>query len=265
VSEYHELHHGAESEAARQLVAAANRRLDARDLDDYKIAETDVVSSAVLLAVRKAAWGLGALKSTLDQMEKTGTIPVGVQRIIRHPGTRNAEQKDRGVKRVAAMRKARKEREAHKTKRSEVKRLAIQAAANYRKNPSAYHYYAGGTANLIFLEPSPPSYRSDCSQFIASIWKAAGLPSPASVPHQWASTHTMTSCPAARLVTRSELRPGCVGMYGESSGPLVTRSTHHTEAFVGDPDARWIGHGSPPIDSLTPGEPDFYMDYPSYF
>jgi hypothetical protein len=128
----------------------------------------------------------------------------------------------------------------------------MQAAANYRQNPRAYHYLAGGVANLIFLRPSPRNYRSDCSQFAASVYKAAGLPSPASVPHEWASTYTMVKSPHAKVTTREHRKPGDLGMYGSLSAP------HHVEIWCGN---KFIGHGSPPIDSLTPGEPDYYLTF----
>jgi hypothetical protein len=149
--------------------------------------------------------------------------------------------------------KQKKAAEAASAKRKRIVAEASKAAANYRKNSGAYHYLAGGKANTEYLKPTPRDWRSDCSQFAASVYKGAGLPSPASVPHEWASTFTMVKAPGVRFVDRAHRKPGMLGMYGTHTAP------HHVEIWCGD---KFIGHGSPPIDSLTPGEPDYYLDFP---
>jgi hypothetical protein len=50
--------------------------------------------------------------------------------------------------------------------------------------------------------------------------------------------------------------PGDFGMYGSRTAP------HHVEPYCALPGREFIGHGSPPIDSLTPGRPDFYLRNP---
>jgi hypothetical protein len=50
-------------------------------------------------------------------------------------------------------------------------------------------------------------------------------------------------------------RPGDLGMYGPFN------ATHHVELYCGAPGQEFIGHGSPPIDSRTPGRRDFYLTY----
>jgi hypothetical protein len=50
--------------------------------------------------------------------------------------------------------------------------------------------------------------------------------------------------------------PGDFGMYGSRTAP------HHVETYCALPGREFIGHGSPPIDSLTPGRPDFYLRNP---
>ena len=49
-------------------------------------------------------------------------------------------------------------------------------------------------------------------------------------------------------------RPGDLGMYGKHGG-----FTHHVELYCGAPGQEFIGHGSAPIDSATPGRPDYYL------
>jgi hypothetical protein len=86
---------------------------------------------------------------------------------------------------------------------------------------------------------------------VASVYKKAGLPSPANVAHEWASTYSMVK---KGRVTHSP-RPGDLGMYGSLAAP------HHVELYCGEPGQEFIGHGSPPIDSRTPGRPDYYLTY----
>ena len=178
------LHRGAKSDAARALQAATNRRLQRRGLAE--VASTRTASSA------PRRWRpspprrgrSGARRETIAKMDG-GEIPIGVQRMIRNPGRRTDEQKALGKKRVAHMLAARKQRAAAAAQagsaRKRVVQLAQQAAANYRAQPGAYHYLAGGKANAVCLEPTPSDWRSDCSQFVAAVYKEAGLPSPATV------------------------------------------------------------------------------------
>lgn len=247
------LRKGGKGEAIRQLQAATNRRLRARDLDEYVCGEDGDLGAFTLRAVRKAAWALGALATTFEAITTKGQVPVGVQRIILSPGTRNAEQLARARARISQMRAERQAREkkAASEPRLRLVKLALLAKANYYANPGSYHYLAGGKANLVFLKPTPRDWRSDCSQFVASVYAEAGLPSPASVPHQWASTYSIA--PHGKL-TRSP-KPGDLGLYGPRG------NTHHVEMYCGAPGAEFVGHGSPPIDSLTPGRPDFFVTY----
>jgi hypothetical protein len=251
------IHRGAKSDAARTLQAATKRRLSKRHLEDLarSVDEDGVVGAKTMAAVTTAAWVLGAQRSTLNKMNGSGEIPVGIQRMICNPGRRTDEQKALGKKRVAHMLAQRKQRATAAAKagtaRTRVVLLAQQAAANYRRNPGAYHYLAGGTANTEFLKPTPRNWRSDCSQFVASVYKAAGLPSPANVAHEWASTYSMVK--KGRITAHP--RPGDLGMYGTHGAP------HHVELYCGEPGQEFIGHGSPPIDSRTPGRPDYYLTY----
>jgi cell wall-associated NlpC family hydrolase len=254
------LHVGAKSEQARALAVAINARLENRSLKDrqVKVFKGDMTLTKELLASAvTCAWALGAQRSTLDTMEHEKIVPVGVANMIRNPGRRTPEQMKRGKQRIAHMRKQRKQRaEAAKQAqgaRRQICEKAKQAAANYRANPGAYHYLAGGRPSLVYLTPTPKDFRSDCSQFVAAIYKDCGLPSPGDQPHQWVGTTSMERCPHARITTKP--KPGDLGMYG------VHGNTHHVELYVGEPGCEFIGHGSPPIDSATPGRPSFYLTY----
>src|SRR4051794_10811989 len=98
------LHRGDKGDAVRALQAATNRRLRTRDLAGLAVREDGQLGPATLVAVRKAAWALGALKATYDPIPANGAIPVGVQRMIRNPGLRTADQRERGKARISNMR-----------------------------------------------------------------------------------------------------------------------------------------------------------------
>lgn len=136
---------------------------------------------------------------------------------------------------------------------------AERCAANYRKNPGAYHYYAGGIQNTVVDRPTPHNWRSDCSQFIVGVCKLAGVPCPGSGTYMASNTDSIAN---GGEIT-SNPKPGDLGMYCYSMhDPRGT--THHVEMLVGtNPDGsrRHLGHGTQPIDSRTPGFPDYYLSF----
>lgn len=240
------------------LQKAINQRLRARSAPNHAISPDGEFGSSTRKALSYALYLLGY---DADMIKKNvsgahNAISPEEQMFVLNPGRRTDDDLRRGRTRVAAHKKAVKKQQAEQhaasTKRQAIVREAEKAAAAYRQNPGAYHYLAGGVANLIYLRPSPRNYRSDCSQFAASVYKGAGLPSPGSVPHEWVSTYTMVKSPHARVVDRAHRKPGDLGLYGSRTAP------HHVEIWCGD---KFIGHGSPPIDSLTPGEPDYYLTF----
>lgn len=239
----------------QHLQSAINRRLESRSSADHKVKVDGSFGPATRKALVTACYLLGMEMDKIDGI-KHGSINTAEQTFVRNPGKRSDAEKDRGQLRVKKVRAARKKAEAVAAKasahRKEIVSAAKLAAANYRKNPGAYHYLAGGIANTIFLHPTPSNWRSDCSQFAASVYKEAGLPSPASpLAHQWASTFSIVKSPHARITKNP--KPGDLGMYGSTTAP------HHVEVYIGEPGCKFIGHGSPPIDSLTPGNPDYYV------
>lgn len=249
---------GSRGAQVASLQRSINNRLKARSAQSRMVKVDGDFGPATRRAMVYAAYLLGAAKEIYDGM-RHGPISDAEVNFVRHPARRSQAELDRGKKRVAAHRVALAKQKAEAAqaniKRQAIVKWAKQAAANYRKQPGAYHYLAGGVANLIFLAPSPHNFRSDCSQFGASVYHAAGLPSPASVAHEWASTFTMVKAPGVKVVDRAHRKPGMLGMYGSREAP------HHVEIFIGE-DVEFIGHGSPPIDSLTPGQPDYYLDFP---
>ena len=244
-------------EGARAFQSALNRRLLARDMDQYVVKEDGVMGPRTFSSARKGAWILGAMPETYESIVSRKQITVGVQRMVRNPGTRTEAQLGRAQARLRYYRKHReKMSESVKGLSSERLRfvgLALRAAKNYEANPSAYHYLAGGVANLIFLEPSPITYRSDCSQFASSVQNAAGLPDLGRNGPLWVNTWTMDEV----LKQTKSPKPGDFGMYGPPGNP------HHVELYCALPGYEFIGHGSQPIDSVTPGRPTYYLENPA--
>lgn len=252
------LNHGDRGSDVRRIQRATNRRLRARSAGRLACKEDGVWGPATRKAFVAACYLLGMAGKELEGVKSPHNVGPNEQRFVLNPGKRDRGELYRGKLRVKKRRAAIKKAEARaaraSSKRKRVVRLAKQAAANYRRNPRAYHYLAGGIANTAFLRPTPRNWRSDCSQFVASIYKEAGLPSPAApLDHKWASTFSMVKSPRMRVTRHPE--PGDLGMYGSRSAP------HHVELYIGEPGCKFIGHGSPPIDSLTPGNPDYYITF----
>lgn len=253
------LKQGQHGDDVRAFQSAMNRRLRARDLGGFAVKEDGQVGARTLRSARKAAWALGALSSTYEAIPAHG-IPVGVVRMVRNPGRRTRDQLGRAEARMSHLRALRAKRRAEAKRASSgrlvVVRKCLQAAENYRRNPGAYHYLAGGRANLVYLEPTPRDWRSDCSQFASSVQHDAGLPDLGPNGPLWVNTVIM----AAHLERTDHPLPGDFGMYGSPRMP------HHVEVYLGaagGPGHEFVGHGSPPIDSLTPGRPDYYLRNPA--
>lgn len=251
-----QLNNGDHGEDVGRLQRSTNRRLASRQARNRQVKSDGHFGPKTRDAVVYAAFLLGMSDDDLKHI-RVGDLTVEEQKFVMNPGNRNQYELERGRKRVAAHIRTVKKQEAEAKKasgkRQKIVREAEKAAANYRRRPGAYHYLAGGRANLAYLNPTPRSWRSDCSQFVGAVYKGAGASSPAlPLAHQWSSTYTIVASPHARVIPRSQRRPGDLGMYGSRHAP------HHVEIWCGN---KFIGHGSPPIDSLTPGEPDFYVTF----
>jgi NlpC/P60 family len=253
------LHEGGKSEQGRALQAAMNRRLQSRSLAALKVEEDAVVGPATLRSVRTCAWALGAARSTLDYIGSHDEVPIGVSSMIRNPGRRNDAQRKRGRVRVANMRKQRARRagvlHSSSALRQAIVSVAIQARANYRANPGAYHYLAGGKPSIEIMVPTDRNTRSDCSQFAVNCYRLGNAKCPGAGTFLYSNTISIEGKSLLGLTGRvtKNPRPGDLGMYGAHG------RTHHVEVYIGN--GTFIGHGSPPIDSLTPGLPDFYLSF----
>jgi cell wall-associated NlpC family hydrolase len=87
----------------------------------------------------------------------------------------------------------------------------------------------------------PLGYRSDCSQFVTSMYHAAGLPDPNGTDYTGGYTGTLAE--HGKYISRADLKAGDLVLYGPAPH-------HHVELYVGPGDDT-IGHGSPPVDRGT--------------
>jgi len=105
-------------------------------------------------------------------------------------------------------------------------RCAAGKRANFYSQPGSF------TTDACFTGEKPGE-RSDCSQWIASVYAACGL----EIPGTW----TGDMVDRGTEIRRDQLKPGDTVIYGSGPG-------FHTELYVGPAD-RTIGHGSAPIDA----------------
>lgn len=247
---------GARGKDVKRLQGAIGKRARARDAPSHVPKIDGVLGSETRMDMYFVCYLLGMELEALKHL-KVGPITTEEQLFVLDPSRRTNEELARARIRAKAYKQAQEKQKKRAKKmaarRRKIVALAEEAAANYRKNPRAYHYLAGGVANTVFLKPTPRGWRSDCSQFVAAIYRAAGLPSPADpLDHKWASTYSIVKSPRAKVISRAQRKPGDLGMYGSREAP------YHVELWCGD---KFIGHGSQPIDSNTPGQPDYYITF----
>lgn len=84
----------------RALQRALNQRSRYRGLPEVEV--DGVLGPITLLAVQRVGRRLGALESTLNIAAEKAIVPVGLQRIIRFPGSRTPDQEDRAAGRSSA-------------------------------------------------------------------------------------------------------------------------------------------------------------------
>lgn len=143
------------------------------------------------------------------------------------------------------------------TLRQRVKAAAMLSASRCAAGKRANFYSQPGrfTADACFTgESSSPLERSDCSQWFASVYHAAGLPDPNGA--NYSAGYTGTLIANGREIRRDQLRPGDAIIYGTGTG-------FHVEMFIGEPGIETIGHGSAPIDPgiIDLASPRRYFSY----
>jgi cell wall-associated NlpC family hydrolase len=124
------------------------------------------------------------------------------------------------------------------TLRDRIVAVAEASAASYRRNPGAWFYSQGG--RLYYgdpIKPPPSGTRSDCSQWVAAVYKKAGAPAPG--PSYGVSIWTGNMRVHGRAVSLNDAQPGDLIWWPS-----------HVELYVG-PGSKTIGHGSAPVDAGT--------------
>jgi hypothetical protein len=236
------------------LQHAVNRRLRARGLDRFLVHDDDAAyGEDTALACRKAVWALGGMVETIRGITTKaahgeGALSVGSQKLIRFPGTRVDAQLDRSDARhdeiIAAAKRAgvriNGNRVTGGSPHERLKAAAEHAAWRDRTGRRHSFYNQRGAYTVAYgITGEPRGYRSDCSQWVTSIYRACGLSDPNGADFRYGNTGTLGQ--HGRAISVSQLRPGDLILYGYAP-------YHHVEMFVG-PGQRTIGHGSRPVDA----------------
>jgi hypothetical protein len=123
------------------------------------------------------------------------------------------------------------------------------ALAHYQGRRKSFYSQSGTWTVKHGILGEPRGYRSDCSQFWLSMYWSADLPDPTGANYGSGYTGTIGN---KGLPTASPGKGGDAGLYG--SFPH-----HHVEMSIGG--GHFVGHGSPPVDGVTPGWPDLFRTY----
>jgi cell wall-associated NlpC family hydrolase len=244
----------------------------------YFVSEDRLISAKARYIVSEQTDGVSWIDFDIDQGKKVSEatvtartdlfdVPIGSVMAIREMGTANGRYLVAGVRRglfdadteIALKRATPKLKEPDTTVtggqgdenstgvaggslRDKIVSVAEASRKNYEKNKGAWFYSQTGAANADDpTRPPKAGRRSDCSQWVAAVYKKAGAPPPCSGDYATAWTGNMKV--KGKAVGLSDLKPGDVVIYGAGSG-------HHVELYVG-PGNRTIGHGSPPVDYGT--------------
>jgi NlpC/P60 family len=127
--------------------------------------------------------------------------------------------------------------------RERLRAAALLSASRCASNKRPNYYSQPGvfTTNKCFTGENSGVDRSDCSQWVASVYAACGL----EIPGTWTGDMVTNG----KQISTSQLKFGDLIIYGSGSG-------FHVEMYVG-PGSKTIGHGTDPID---PGTIDLFGD-----
>lgn len=221
-------------EDVRAILEAAERRLAARGVERELSATALNADRADSLVT--AGRLLGALETTLDKTDAKGrkVLTVGVQRMIRYPGSRTPEQLARARDRVEQLHEDRekREREAERERKQsaggQIEEVRSRAVANMRllyDHRGVVHYTQGPRRwDGIRLNLNPgqgefPRY-CDCSSSTTwAYWAALRAVFGTDVEDRinglrWSAGYTGTQVRHGRPVPLGELRIGDLLFYG---------------------------------------------------
>lgn len=212
-------------EDVRALQVATKKRLGARNID-RPVKVDGIFGKQTAEALDTAAWALGLRMDTVNAPEAS----IGLQRIIRHPGTRTPEQ----IK-IARSRMEQLEREREKkpkpsptnkgrtdANRVAARRIAVESFALAYHHASSVHYTQGGLRwqgirrELKAFKGQYPNY-ADCSSIYTwALWNAYdhfGWPDNINGLN-WSGGYTGTLLTHGLHVSTSQLIPGDAVIYG---------------------------------------------------
>jgi hypothetical protein len=129
-----------------------------------------------------------------------------------------------------------------------VAKAAVVAHMTGRRR--SFYSQAGAWTVEYAITGEPRGYRSDCSQWVTSVYWSAGLPDPNGNGYRGGYTGTL----ATHGVRTRDEEAGDLGMYG-------VPPYFHVEMRLGEDGPQFAGHGSPPVDYLAPGWPDEFYTY----
>jgi cell wall-associated NlpC family hydrolase len=184
------------------------------------------------------------------------------QHLIRHPKQRNPFQKRRSKKWRAEnvdppSPKVAGNSVSGGSVRERIVAAAMEAARLYYTGKSHRFYSQPGTWTVEKgITGESPGQRSDCSQFVTSLYHSADAPDPNGANYTGGWTGSLEA--HCQEISRGALKPGDLVIYGPRG------ATHHVEEWVGNGDGRTsyatlakqgsqsrdrtVGHGSPPVD-----------------
>lgn len=233
------------------LQHAMNRRLRARGLDRFLVANDDgVYGPKVAFSASKTIWALGAMGSTVKDVRPNshdeGDLTIGGQRMIRFPGRREDAQLQRASDRRKAIEEAAKvgvkidgDKVTGGSARDRLKHAAEMACSlDAAGKRHSFYSQSGAWTTKYGITGEPRGDRSDCSQWITSIFWSCGLDDPNGTGYTGGYTGTLGN--HGKAISRSQLRPGDLILYGPAPH-------HHVEMFIG-PGSTTAGHGSRPVD-----------------
>jgi hypothetical protein len=238
----------------RALEGAARLRLEARDLRWRPIGRDGILGPEEFDRIVVAARHLGARESTLQKEDHRGRpiLTVGVQRMIREPENRTADQLVRAHERQEKLLRERDAREQRLSRvpssvlkptpaqRAEVRRLAHAAFQLAYLHKGAVHYTMGperwqGIAHELRAAAGRYPTQADCSaMYTWAMWNAL--------------THVFGS-DVADVVNGAAWRGGYTGTllshgWGVSMGALeVGDAVIYGNGFPGEHVAMYVGGG----------------------
>jgi cell wall-associated NlpC family hydrolase len=234
----------------RALQVATRKRLGARDID-RPVKVDGIFGKQTAEAMDTAAWALGARMDTVNSAQAS----IGLQRMIRYPGTRNASQLAIARQRMEELEKDRKKPKPKPTptpgpggktdaNRVEARKIAVNAMFLAKNHAPSVHYTQGGMRwqgirnGLKSNQGHFPNYADCSSLYTWALWNAFTHFGWGDTVNGvwWSGGYTGTLLSHGTHVSASQLLPGDAVIYGRGW------PGSHVSMYVGN--GMCISHGS---------------------